>query len=48
MRERSAGYLSGMTTVLPYLLAVLLAPVALTLMLFVVARLEGEPPRHGR
>lgn len=33
-----------MTTVLPYLLAVLLTPAALALMLFVVARLEGEVP----
>jgi uncharacterized membrane protein YdfJ with MMPL/SSD domain len=33
-----------MTTVIPYLLAVLLVPVGLALMLFVVARIEGELP----
>ncbi len=38
----TAGYVAVMTTVLPYLLAVLLTPMALALMLFVVARIEGE------
>src|SRR5688572_15449016 len=48
MRAARAGYLSGMTTVLPYLLAVLLTPIALALMLFLVARLEGGAPREPR
>ena len=37
------GYLSDVTSVLAYLLAVLLVPVALSLMLFVMAHLEREP-----
>lgn len=45
MNDGMPGYLSAMTSVLPYLLAVLLVPIALTIMLFVVARIEGERPR---
>jgi hypothetical protein len=44
MNDRSAGYPATMASVLPYLLAVLLVPAALAIMLFVVARIESEPP----
>jgi hypothetical protein len=44
MNERSGGYPATMASVFPYLLAVLLVPTALAIMLFVVARIEGEPP----
>lgn len=37
-----------MTTVVPYLLAVLLVPMALALMLFVVARLDDDMPAGKR
>jgi hypothetical protein len=33
-----------MTSVLTYVLAVLLVPMAIALMLFVMARIEGESP----
>lgn len=44
MYEHLCGYLSDMTSVLAYVFVVLLVPLALSLMLFVVARIEGEPP----
>lgn len=44
MRERHAGTCRGMTTVLPYVLAVLLVPLAISLMLFVMGRMEDERP----
>ena len=43
MREPRAGYPSEMTSVLIYVLAVLLVPLALSLMLFVMVRIEGDP-----
>jgi hypothetical protein len=37
-----------MTSVLTYVLAVLLVPLAVSLMLFVMAQVEGEPPSGRR
>lgn len=39
-----SGYEWGMNSVLMYLLAVLLVPMAIMLMLFIMARVEGEAP----
>jgi hypothetical protein len=43
LREEPTGYVEGMTSVLAYLFAVLFVPVAVALLLFVMARVEGEP-----
>lgn len=43
LREESTGYVEDMTSVLAYLFAVLFVPVAFALLLFVMARVEGEP-----
>jgi hypothetical protein len=44
-----AGYLNDVTQVLPTLLAIGLVPCGMSLLLFVVTRLEGSlPPNGGR
>ena len=40
--RRPCGYSLSMTSVLTYVLAVLLVPLAVSLMLFVMARIEGD------
>ena len=42
MPEGSAGYVSGMTSHLPYLIAIGFAPVGMMLLLVIVTRLEGS------
>jgi hypothetical protein len=44
MHERAAGYLSDMTSYLPYLIAIGFAPPGLMLLLVIVTRLEGSLP----
>lgn len=48
MQGMTCGYLPEMTSVLAYVLVILLVPVALALMLFLAARIEGEPPPAAR